>query len=516
VPYLELARGLPPTSKESLLIVSGRGMNYLWAMIWTILSLAVKAKGRKVYVLTTRHQEHLNQYFRLLDIESIYLDELEKKSQITMDMQTKRKIQNATTFKDIENIYYADAPIGQIALSTYSRYHGTGIIDLSDPKVVRSVKNWFNIIYRSMHIAHSIYENFNIKDLFFTEVFMEEYGGFYYAALSQGLNIIRFAGTNRDDAIIVQHLTKDNDRTHHASIAKTSWEIIKKLPYTNHIDNLLMENLHDRYSDKWHRSKRNQPNTKILGFQEGRKFLGIKPNRKVAVIFSHILYDTLFFFGTDLFNDYATWLIETVQAAIANPKLDWFVKVHPSNIWRGELHSLLKGKYEEEQLIYNTFGTLPEHVKHVIPYTPLSPLTWFHVADFGITVRGTAGLEMAALGKRVITAGTGRYNGNGFTVDPKNTEEYLGLLAKLPNLPTMPEEEIELAKRYAYAIFRLKPFTLHSVIPTLGTGKRRVVASDDLIYLPNSNIQESLPEDLKRLEEWIDSGECDLLNQWGS
>jgi hypothetical protein len=134
------------------------------------------------------------------------------------------------------------------------------------------------------------------------------------------------------------------------------------------------------------------------------------------------------------------------------------------------------------------------------------------LADFGVTVRGTSGLEMAALGKTVITAGTGRYEGNGFTRDPKSAEEYLALLRQLPDIPPGHGRENELAQRYAHAIFLLKPFVLSSAEPRIAAGKSRVLASDDVIYVPRSFSGRTLPSDLARFGEFLDdTGRIDLL-----
>ena len=45
-------------------------------------------------------------------------------------------------------------------------------------------------------------------------------------------------------------------------------------------------------------------------------------------------------------------------------------------------------------------------------------LFFFQNIDFALTVRGTVGCELACYGVPVITAGTGRYSHQGFTVDP--------------------------------------------------------------------------------------------------
>lgn len=515
--YRRLAESMQidPT-KGSLLIVSGRGMNVVWAQAWTVLSLAARAKGHRVFVLTTRRQRSLNRYYRLLGITPVYFEDYAAKISLVLPEEVAKAVALASSFDDFKRLRYQDAPIGEIALSTYSRNCGTGVIDLSKPGVRKFVEQWIAQIVQGIHIANAIFESHDVRLAFFTEVFMEEYGAFYYAALAKGLNVTRFAGTVRDEAIIVQHLSRSNDRMHHSSLSASSWAWVKAQPYTPAIDAALHKNFMDRYGERWHRSKRNQPGTQILDRDEARRQLGIPLDRKVAVIYSHILYDTLFFFGTDLFSNYAEWLVETVRVACANPHIDWLIKVHPSNLWRGELNTLLNGRYEEERVIEQAIGKLPPYVRIVPASTKINPYTWFQLADYGITVRGTSGLEMAALGGAVITAGTGRYEGNGFTIDPPNRDAYLELLSRLPDLPDPTVEQKELAKRYAYSIFALKPFTVPSLVPRLKTGKQRVVASDDIIYCPAPWAKSSLPPDLQGFSDWLVRPESqDLLNAWG-
>jgi hypothetical protein len=517
IPYRRLARKFTVVpSAGSLLIISGSGMNVVWAQIWTMLSVAVSSKGYRVFVLTTRAQENLNQYYRLMRIQPIYFEDYDVYASVDLPGNFENDLILANSIESFKRLRYQNAPIGEIALSTYCRYHGTGSIDFSKHEVRQFIQFWMFRIVKCMRIANAIFDEYDVRLTFFTEVFMEEYGAFYYTALARKLNVTRFAGTVRDDAIIVQHLNCNNDRTHHASLSPSSWAWVKDQPYTQAIETALLTNFMNRYGDRWHRSKRNQLRTKIFSRDEVRRKLGLSLTRKVAVIYSHILYDTLFFFGTDLFNNYVEWLVETVRVACANPHVDWLIKVHPSNLWRGELDSMLKGRYEEEFVIEKSIGILPSHVRIVPASTQINPYSWFEMADYGITVRGTSGLEMAALGKTVITAGTGRYEGNGFTVDPPTREAYLELLSCLPNVPAPTIGQVELAKRYAYSVFVLKPFTVSSLVPRLKTGKRTVLASDDIIYMPFKLKKNQLPQDLQIFSEWLEKpNNQDLLNAWG-
>jgi hypothetical protein len=501
--FRRLLENLPAPDRGSLLMVSGRGMNVIWAQMWSVLSLAVRVHGYKGYVLTTRGQRYLNRYFRLLDLELIFYDDLLKGTPSKLPQELSKKVERASTFDDFRELFYKETPIGQIALSTYTRYVCSGDIDLEAPGIRESVVEWVRIVCQAINAAEMIYEKYNVKVIYINELFFEEYSGFYYTALSKRLNIIKFTGTIRDRAFILQHMNISNERLHHASLAASTWGSVKEEPFTGKEDEELKQNFKDRYGKKWFRSYRNHRGTKLMPADEVRELLGVPPGRKMAVIFSHILYDSLFFFGTDLFDNYAQWLVESVRAACKNDRLDWMVKVHPSNIWRGELNTLLKGRYEEERLIGQFIGELPPHVRIITAETRINPYSWFQAADYGITVRGTAGLEMAALGKTVITAGTGRYEGNGFTVDPKGKTEYLKVLSELPDIPPLTPGQIELAKRYAHSIFIRKPFEFDFFEISLRTGAKDLLASDDIIYLPGTFQGRELPGNLKPLSEWV-------------
>ena len=516
LPYRRILTSMPSGIGGGLLIVSGRGMNVLWAQIWTLLSLCGRANNLKPYVLTTRAQKKLNRYFSLLNIELFYLEELLDQTNISLPHDFLSKLDVAMTFSDFRSLTLDNIPIGDIALSTYCRHHGTGLVDTAQKEVRDNVRQWIETVWKAANVAYNIYDQYDIRATYHTEVFMEEYGGFYYAALNAKLKVIRFAGTVRDDAYIVQQRTWQYDRLHHAALTHASWDIIKALPSISIVHDELMENFKHRYGNKWHRSKRNQPNTQILDIALAKAELGIPEDRKVAVVYSHILYDTIFFFGTDLFKDYATWLIETVKEAILNDKLEWFIKVHPSNVWRGEMGVIFNERYEEERLIEENFGDLPSHV-HIVPAnSTISPMTWMQLADVGITVRGTSGLEMAALGRNVVTAGTGRYEGRGFTNDPQTQEEYRELLQRLPEITEITSAQTELAQRYAHGIFILKPFTISSLKPRLRSGIKSVAASDDLLYVPRPITSKELPSDLSELANFMLNNEReDLLSHEG-
>ena len=46
------------------------------------------------------------------------------------------------------------------------------------------------------------------------------------------------------------------------------------------------------------------------------KKFNLDPNKKIAVLFSHIFWDGTFFYGEDLFIDYEDWFRETLKVMI--------------------------------------------------------------------------------------------------------------------------------------------------------------------------------------------------------
>ncbi|MBO6538841.1 MAG: hypothetical protein JJ969_05505 [Rhizobiaceae bacterium] len=501
--------------KPGVLLVAGAKMNTQWNELWVTLAAAYQYHGHKVFVLTSRNEPVQNLFYKLFGIQTIFLQDWQAEP-VRHDETLYAEVDALQSFFDFKEYEYADAPLGKMALSTYSRLRASGIMDVEAPGARAESRDWIVKIHETRLRAERLFDRHGIGIVYLTEIFMEEYGGIYYGALRTGRNVIRTAGTVRDNAVVIQHLTPGSDRTHFSAITPKSWQRILDEVDVARIEHDLAANFADRYGDKWGLSKRNQPNTKIVAIKEARQTLGVAEGRKIAVVYSHILYDTLFFNGEDLFANYAEWLVETVKAACANPEVDWFIKVHPSNLWRGELEYYHGGVFEEVRLIKEHVGELPAHVHMVFPDTPLSPYTWMQVADYGITVRGTTGIEMGALGRTVVTAGTGRYEWIGFTVNPQSKQEYLDTLAKLQDVPDPTAEQHRLGKLFAYATFCMKPYTLYSLKPAVRNGRSSIFSSDDLVYLGDfPEPLREVPQDIERVYRWsLLRDEVDLLSGW--
>jgi hypothetical protein len=142
----------------------------------------------------------------------------------------------------------------------------------------------------------------------------------------------------------------------------------------------------------------------------------------------------------------------------------------------------------------------------VYPDTQLNTYSLFQVADYAVTVRGTVGIESGLFGIPVVTAGTGRYDRRGFTLDSSSRDEYLHKLATLETYPSLSAGQIELAERYAYGVFLGRPLTLSSI----SLAYERDGKATPKVKVHNRTREEWLSApDMLKLSAWIADGKLE-------
>ena len=457
-------------SKErDIVIICGEYTIIYWIQMWLVFCIFFKAKRFKINVITSKKSFIQNLYFKLLDCNYIFLENLEKGK---IDKNFLKIIKNLKTLEDFKRFSYENVPYGKMALSTYSRRHTTGTFNLDDNSQKEYLIYWLKYMFALKNSSDDIIKNLYEPIFFFSEVFMEEFGALYYSALELEKDIIQFFTSAREDCVVIKRRNKSNDREHISAVSSELLSFFNNKS-TKNLSSLVDQNFEDRYSKKWNFSGRNLLNASNLNRIESRKYLKLKPNKKVAVLFNHIFYDTLFYNGEDIYESYSDWFIKTIKLACKNKAVRWFIKIHPANLWRGEFEDFnqLGYKFEEESLVRKHIGKLPNHISFIYPDTKLSPIAWMNLCDYGITVRGTVGIELAALGKTVITAGTGRYEKANISVNPKNIKEYENLILNLQNLKGKISKDLGI--KLAYYTFIMKPYNFPLLKPITMKGFKK-------------------------------------------
>jgi len=183
------------------------------------------------------------------------------------------------------------------------------------------------------------------------------------------------------------------------------------------------------------------------------------------------------------------------------------IKIHPAHLVKNKAANYL-GKPAELNVIERVFGNLPDHVKLVYSDTGLSTYSFYEIADYAVTVRGTVGFEASLLGVPVVTAGTGRYDRRGFTLDSNTRQEYLHKLATLETYPRLSKEQIEIAERYAYGALLCRPLSLSSV--SLEYARDEIPTPKFTVHCQTRQQWLDSP-DMRKLADWIADGKTEDL-----
>jgi hypothetical protein len=280
----------------------------------------------------------------------------------------------------------------------------------------------------------------------------------FYAALSANLDYVQWTSCHEPNSIMLKRYRWDNCRDHPFSISDSAWQKIRALPWNNELEQAVMQQFERGYLEgAWFKYKNLSTDQDQIERRELMKRLGLDESKKTVIIYSHILNDANLFYGQDVFaGGFAEWLIETVRAAKENTEVNWVLKLHPANVYRNAKLGYT-GQYGELLALEGAFGAIPNFLRIVYPEDKTSPLSFFKITDVGITVRGTVGLELPCFGVPVLTAGTGRYAGKGFTIDSANRKEYLERIQGIHRTPPLEEAQRQLGLRYAYFVFHARP-----------------------------------------------------------
>lgn len=160
-------------------------------------------------------------------------------------------------------------------------------------------------------------------------------------------------------------------------------------------------------------------------------------------------------FGKMLFRDYYDWFVKTLDFAKGKSDINWVFKEHPT--------AALYPTTDISMPAY--FVGCPSHIVFLDRESSFNSRSLLNCADTVITVLGTAGMEFAALGAiPSILAGVSYYSGFGFTIEPKNQDEYFKTLDSIENIGRLTKEQQDMARRvflyierYSYVPFAWSP-----------------------------------------------------------
>ncbi len=439
---------------NKIALISNLHSNMASSKVDAIFTMGLRKKNHKNFVLLNKKNIYTQLIFRILGkVEFIYLEDFIYPKDQKNNIQKVNKIisQNKNTIS-LFNYEDSNVRVGRNALSSTLRSLRIGSLNFKNKLHIRELKKNLLLSLNSKLATYRILNYINPNLLIFIEKGYSPSGELFDNALNKGINVIQYTSGPENNNFIFKRYNPRNKNDHPISIGKDTLKLLKNLKFDSQDQKKIIDKLKSNYKDgSWFNRQQLQLGKSILSNDETRKILKLKKGRKVAVIFSHILYDATFFYGNSIFEDYEQWLIETIKYAIKNTNLDWIIKVHPVNVWRSKMD-----KKPMEQLeaisVKKNIGILPSHIRFLNADSLLNTYSLFNIIDYGLTVRGTIGMELPCWGIPVVTAGTGRYSGSGFTIDPTDKKNYQDTLENIHNLPKLSDEQTLMAQKYAYAV----------------------------------------------------------------
>jgi len=491
--------------KKGLAVVFG------WSQFELILSETVVRKGLELqgYKITVLSQPtpFTRDAYMLMGVDSV-------KSFYSYCQSPKMALaeglmKGVVTFQDFISLSYKGISVGKYASSTIMRQTRQGTLDFNNPKHKEMAMISLSRSLSAAEGAYRLIDKSNPAILVVVDRGYTPYGEMFDACINKNIPVITWNVAHRDNTVMLKRYHYGNRDSHPASLSKDSWKTMLDLEWTNERRSELYQELSSSYeSGEWYGEVGTQFGKKGFETNEIKNKLELNPNKKIAVIFSHIFWDATFFWGEDLFRDYEDWFVQTVKAACKNKNLNWLIKVHPANTVKDHRDGVIS-EPSEIIALREQIGELPEHVKVINADTPISTWSLFQAMDYCLTVRGTVGIEAAMLGKVVLTAGTGRYDCHGFTHDFTSSKEYLQCLQHIEDLEKSSPHMKELAERYAYGVFICRPLKLQ--ILSLGFERdNKASMLVDCNALTIDNLREA--EDLNEISRWIASEKDDYLH----
>ena len=505
--FLSLIAPTGQESKRTALLVHSLSISAL--PLEAALCWALQKAGYDVVVLSGREGDKPTAYFRHIGVRHFISWE-----DISLPMETRlarNRTPAITTPKELFRHEFNGIQTGRYATSTALRALRIGSLQLSAKQFSKMVIPCLeeSIFFAAM--APRLLSMVNPSLIISQDVGYTPRGQLFNLALNRGIDTITWNNGHKDNTLILKRYSRNNAAVHPASLSDASWLNLREMQWTNKHRQQLLKELESSYSDgSWYSEVGTHFQSHMHSLDEVKKKLALNPKKKTAVIFSHMFWDATFFYGEDLFENYQDWFIRTVDAACKNDRLNWIIKVHPGNVVKNKRIGIGAEPSLEIQALDREIQDLPQHVKLMLPETDISTFSLYQVTDYALTVRGTIGIEAAALGIRVLTAGTGRYDQKGFTIDSESSQDYLDRLSRLEKIPEMTDPERELAERFAYGVFIRRPLQLSTI--RLGS-HRDETASPNIKITAKTASEWTSATDMIELYQWIMSADEDYLSQ---
>ena len=222
-----------------------------------------------------------------------------------------------------------------------------------------------------------------------------------------------------------------------------SWESYSSVPLSNVEKNSIEKWLQDRTNGK----EMIMDTASLLPYRnENFDLSGLDSNKPTALLSANVAWDLAALNKQIFSKNMADWILETIKWFSIHPEYQLILKSHPAEYFPG----IPETKETIMSMVYKKIPKMPSNVFFVSPKASVSVYDLMLMSKVGLVFTTSVGMEMAARGFPVITAGRSHYRGYGFTIDPNCYNDYFEILEKclLGKYIFKKEQTIDLAQKF--------------------------------------------------------------------
>ncbi|MBA3341019.1 MAG: hypothetical protein H0T48_04220 [Gemmatimonadaceae bacterium] len=343
------------------------------------------------------------------------------------------------TADNLPELTYRGVAIGQNVVSSLVRYRRGFHIEIDE----RIVCEYAYSALLSAEAARVAIERFKPERVFMSHGVYVDWGPALHTSLAHFIPVTTWKSSYLAARFLFHHVADGNVDFY--QLSDRAWRKRAATPLTEQEEKSLDAFLYNRYHHPVGFDLRSLH--RYAGKTEWlRSKYRLERGKPVWGIMSHISWDSVADYSPMAYPSFDEWIIDTIEQVSVIPEVQWLIKVHPAETG-----------YDREvgvqRLIETRFPKLPPNVRLIRADEEVNTLEFFDLLDGGVTVYGTAGLELALSGKPVILAGEAHYSGKGFTQDGFTIDRYREILRRAGCIGRPTVEQTALARQYAYSMF---------------------------------------------------------------
>lgn len=357
-----------------------------------------------------------------------------------------RELSEQIDIKAIKDYKYLGNNVGVFAWNSMNRYMKGHLIELKDLRNEEEKIIYRRYFYASLvhtHVANVVIGKLKPVSLLTSHGVFVDYAPPISEAGLMGLSYTAWCSGYAD----FLHYFSASESTNESGlrgISRKQWENIKRTLLTDSENRRLDDYIYNRYfkglsSDLILKSSPESP-------EALKRKLHIDNDNPTVALFAHVNWDAVLGSRAMLFDNANQWVVESIKKMSQIKDVNWIIKMHPGEVHNGTL-------FRTYDVIQKEFDSIPDHIKIIRNDTEINTYGLYQLVDAGITVLGTAGTELPLFGKPIITTGEAHFSGKGFSIDSKSESEYFSILENIRKIKPLTEEQIRIARRYAYYYF---------------------------------------------------------------